>query len=298
MLLFLKIDLKNLLTILLKTSSNMISTRIFIDGSYFIFYRFFAIMQWWRNARPELCGPEFVPIDNEEFVEKFRSTFVSNLKTLKKKLKLPKDTDVELIVGKDAPRKTLWRMAVFPEYKACREKQHQGFQGGPFFKMVYDDRLFEEGGVTKIMSYPSLEADDTIALSILNSKPNNSVPDKVILIASDHDYLQLLGNVPYSDFQIISLKMKPLHEPGDDKGQYYLMEKILSGDKSDGIPPAFPKCGKVTANKCIHEPGFLEKKISKNADQIKINMKMNKTLVDFTQIPLHLQEGFLKQNWE
>lgn len=276
----------------------MALTRIFIDGSYFVFYRFYAIMQWWRNARPELCGPDFIPIDNEEFVEKFRSTFVTTLKTLKKKLKLPKDTEVEMLVGKDAPRKTLWRMEIFPEYKACRDKQNEGFQGGPFFKMAYDEGLFQEGGVSKILSYPTLEADDTIALSLLNNKPHGRPAEKTILIASDHDYLQLLGKVPCNDFQIISLKMKPLHVPEDNRGSIYLMEKILCGDKSDGIPSAFPKCGKVTAKKCIEDAAFLEGKISKGGDVVKKNIRMNKTLIDFTEIPQHLQQGFLNQNWE
>ena len=26
---------------------------IFVDGSYYCFYRYFALMQWWKNAYPE-----------------------------------------------------------------------------------------------------------------------------------------------------------------------------------------------------------------------------------------------------
>ena len=37
--------------------------------------------------------------------------------------------------------------------------------GGPFFKMVYEDNLFIEGGAQTILQHPKLEADDCIAIS-------------------------------------------------------------------------------------------------------------------------------------
>ena len=46
---------------------------LLIDGSYFVFYRFYALMQWWkcRNKGEKIENP----IENEEFVNKFKSTF-------------------------------------------------------------------------------------------------------------------------------------------------------------------------------------------------------------------------------
>ena len=43
---------------------------ILIDGSYFIFYRVFALHIWWRNAKPEIKLEN--PFQNEEFVEKYK----------------------------------------------------------------------------------------------------------------------------------------------------------------------------------------------------------------------------------
>ena len=61
------------------------SEYILVDASYFIFFRVFALHIWWKNAKPdETLGN---PIENEEFVEKFKSTFESKLYELKKKLK-------------------------------------------------------------------------------------------------------------------------------------------------------------------------------------------------------------------
>ena len=57
--------------------SIMNPTFIFVDGSYYCFYRYFALQQWWRNAYPE--EPLDDPFQNEKFVEKFKKTFVEIL---------------------------------------------------------------------------------------------------------------------------------------------------------------------------------------------------------------------------
>ena len=50
---------------------------ILVDASYVCFFRYHALLQWWRNAKPEQQLE--VPIENEEFVTKFREIFVSKL---------------------------------------------------------------------------------------------------------------------------------------------------------------------------------------------------------------------------
>ena len=69
--------------------STMNPTFIFVDGSYYCFYRYFALQQWWKNAYPE--EPLDDPYQNDKFVEKFRKTFVDNLEQMPKKLKIHKD---------------------------------------------------------------------------------------------------------------------------------------------------------------------------------------------------------------
>ena len=77
--------------------SIMNPTFIFVDGSYYNFYRYYALMQWWKNAYPE--EPLEDPYQNEKFVEKFKKTHVENLKQIPKKLKLNKNINPILIVG-------------------------------------------------------------------------------------------------------------------------------------------------------------------------------------------------------
>ena len=94
------------------------SEYILVDGSYFIFFRVFALQVWWKNAKPDESLGD--PIENKEFVDKFKSTFESKLHELKKKLK---KKDAILIVGKDCPRKNIWRTKLYPEYKQGRNEE-------------------------------------------------------------------------------------------------------------------------------------------------------------------------------
>ena len=41
------------INIVYKHIATIMKHYIFIDGSYFIFYRLFALKIWWKNAHPE-----------------------------------------------------------------------------------------------------------------------------------------------------------------------------------------------------------------------------------------------------
>ena len=58
------------------TSTNQVF--ILVDTSYWIFYRYFAIMQWWKHVNPDEDLFEN-PYDNKDFLEKFIKTFVESL---------------------------------------------------------------------------------------------------------------------------------------------------------------------------------------------------------------------------
>ena len=55
---------------------------LIIDGSYYCFFRYYALMQWWGLAKKD--EPLGVPIENEDFVAKFKSTFVDKIAEIQK----------------------------------------------------------------------------------------------------------------------------------------------------------------------------------------------------------------------
>jgi 5'-3' exonuclease len=268
----------------------MTPTFIFVDGSYYCFYRYYALLQWWKNASPD--DPLEDPYQNEIFVEKFKKTFVENLQLISKKLKIDKNVSPILIVGKDCKRENIWRNAHFPKYKANRPNGSQdGFMGGPFFKMVYDEDLFNKGGAKAILKHSRLEADDCIAISVkylINKYPECNI----YIITSDRDYLQLNAH----NVQLYNLAFKNIAENNSSTGnpKEDLEIKIIMGDISDNIPSVFPKCGPKTAKKCIDDPEFFKKKMSDNEAYYK-QYELNKKLVDFNNIPEELVKEFMEK---
>jgi DNA polymerase-1 len=179
-----------------------------------------------------------------------------------KKLKIPKNVSPILIVGRDCKRENIWRNEIFPQYKANRANgQEDGFMGGPFFKMAYEEQLFIKGGAKAILSHPKLEADDCIALSVKNIA--NKYPNcHIYIITSDRDYLQLNAH----NIDLYNLTYKNIAESKSSTGNAEddLEIKIIMGDISDNIPSVFPKCGPKTAQKCFEDPEFFKKKMSNN----------------------------------
>jgi len=263
-------------------------TFIFVDGSYYNFYRYFALLQWWKNVHPD--EPLDDPMQNEIFVEKFKKIHIETLLKIPRKLKIDKKIKPILLVGRDCKRENIWRNELFPQYKANRvHNQENGFMGGPFFKMAYDEDLFIKGGAKAILKHPRLEADDCIALSVKHLV--NRYPQcHIYIITSDRDYLQLnahnvdLYNLTYKNIAEIK---GSTGNPEDD-----LEIKIIMGDTSDNIPSVFPKCGPKTAQKCIEDPEFFKKKMNDNPEYYK-QYELNKKLVSFDNIPENLVDEFM-----
>jgi len=261
-------------------------TFIFVDGSYYNFYRYYALLNWWKNAYPE--EPIEDPYKNKIFVDKFKKTFVENLIQIPKRLKLEGNINPILVIGKDCKRENIWRNEFFPKYKENRVKE-DGFMGGPFFKMVYEEDLFLQGGAKMILKHPKLEADDCIALSVkyLIEKYSQC---HIYIITSDKDYLQLNAH----NVDLYNLSYKNIAEKKSSTGdsQRDLEIKIIMGDKSDNIPSVFPKCGPITAQKCIEDAEFFKKKMNNNPEYY-AQYELNKKLVDFDNIPINLVNEFM-----
>ena len=259
---------------------------ILIDTSYLVFYRYFALVQWWRQAHPdeELADPG----KNKEFCEKFVKQIVESVDNIKRSLRLHKNTrqnpPVKVVFGRDCPRKNIWRNEYFEEYKATRERDDE-FMGGQFFSMVYRDRLLEKTGADLILYENKLEADDCIAITanwIKSQHYRNGDPDyKIYIIANDMDYLQLWDE----RCDIVNLQSKYLIEKKTSyrDGPKNLFVKIVLGDKSDNIKPIFKRCSPREAELLYHDIPAFERKI--HEEDAYERLLLNKTIIDFDEIP-------------
>jgi 5'-3' exonuclease len=265
---------------------------ILIDTSYLVFYRYHALIRWWKHAHETELPANL--LDCEEFVTKFIKLFSESILKIKKQLKLHKK-ECTVIAGIDCSRKDIWRNSIYSQYKENRyfeaPTDDDATTVADFFKLVYanDNELLKNAGAEYIFRCDNLEGDDVLAIT------KNYIRDKyqeadIYIITGDHDYLQLHDE----NTNIINLQFKNLMEnkkvfPEADKNLFY---KIVLGDKSDCIPSIFKKCGVKTAEKY-----YLDRELFDNAiikENARENYDRNKTLVDFAEIPNELVENFME----
>lgn len=266
---------------------------ILIDGSYYIFYRYYATKKWWgfsnkdKSTISESNKQESL-VNNEQFINTFKKTFVDSIKTLHKSVGLKKNDTSILMVGKDCPRKNIWRKKLHPEYKECRAKNSEI---GSIFSIVYGEDLYNSGGVSSVLYDSELEADDCIALTARHIV--NKYHDATVwIITSDMDYLQLASDrihLVAANGKKLTDKKNCFNNPKKD-----LFCKIISGDKSDNIPGIFSRCGIKTAAKYYEDKDLFQKKLDETPGASEI-YKRNQTLIDFNNIPSDLVERFHKE---
>ena len=115
---------------------------ILIDGSYFIFYRYYALCVWYK-LRNKPDDPEN-PCESEIFMNKFRETFVNKIAEMDSILGI--DESVKY-VGKDCPKQTIWRNSHINNYKSGRN----GTDISSMFKIAYSENLFIKAGCKNIL---------------------------------------------------------------------------------------------------------------------------------------------------
>ena len=259
---------------------------IIIDGSYFIFYRYHALRIWWGLAKHEDETNHYC--ENQRFIDKFRETFVTKINEMTQKLNI--DDKAIIFVGKDCPKKEIWRNNHINNYKATRNNSDTNIK--KLFEIAYGEKLFIKAGAKLILSYPKLEADDCVAITakhIIDTQDDS----KVWIITSDMDYLQLASE----RIKLYDLKYKDLTSSKNsfNDAQKDLFCKIVTGDKSDNIPSVLPKCGMKTASKFYDNQELFEDRLNITSGA-KERYERNKLIIDFDRIPIELINNFKESN--
>lgn len=261
---------------------------LLIDTSYLIFYRYFALLKWWSHAKPDIPLAEN-PYECKEFLEKFEKMMLESIQTIKKRLKIHKES-CKVFAAKDCPRQEIWRNKLYENYKENRD--YDKFMGGQFFKHVYanDNKILTMAGIDNIFKLNNLEADDIIAI-LKNNIRKKHPDDNIYIITNDHDYLQLLDEKT----NIINLQFKNLKElkstfPESDKNLFF---KIILGDKSDNITPVFKKCGVKTVEKYYLDKELFEKDLDRYNCREKFYK--NREIISFDYIPKKYIENFIEE---
>jgi len=182
-----------------------------------------------------------------------------------------------------------WRYDIYSQYKEHRKafRDASVVDFNAFFNVLNE---FKEDIKTLfknwyILNIPKCEGDDIIA--ILTKDVFAKSNSEVVIVSSDKDLNQLLDNKNVKQYDSIK---KSYLESINPRQQLDL--KILTGDKSDGIPSIKPRMGIKTAEKVLNE-GLDDFLNSPENVEFKKNYERNKILIDFNFIPVNIKETII-----
>ena len=209
----------------------------------------------------------------------------------------PQSSFIDTIIAKDSKLTKSFRYALYPEYKLTRKlnraKKGQ-YRIGPVFDELYANVFPSIFGDRMVqLAVDGAEGDDVIA-SIARSDKITQEYEKIILISSDRDFVQLQIDRPISQYdakgELVLPRLKHGNEIIELTPQQALMIKIISGDSSDNIKPIRPKIGEIRAWKYITENTDEFKKMLKEEPETAQHLILNSKLIDFKNIPVELSQ--------
>jgi hypothetical protein len=202
--------------------------------------------------------------------------------------------------------KKYWRKQLFPHYKANRKKARDdsGFDWHAIFEALNQIKQeLAENFPYPVIEVDTAEADDIIASLAVWSQDNDLiqqglefVPQPVLILSGDHDFMQLQRYKNIKQYSPIQKKWVKAEESIDK----IVMEHILMGDKGDGVPnflspdDVFVEGGR---QKPIRKKDLEEwKKLSishwDNTPHA-ANIQRNAQMVDLRNIPEHITEAII-----
>ena len=248
-------------------------TVVLIDLSGFIYHRYFALVHWMKMN----------DIHDEDLHKHYTYFFENHLVRLKKTYECEWE---DLYLCADCPRKNIWRMAIYADYKTARveNKIDHSIFSYTFENIIPD---LQDKYKFKMKSHPCAEADDIIAVHA-----NNHANDhKIIIVSNDNDYIQLINDridvVNLCGKRLIDRIPKELEKDP----RLFLEWKIIKGDSSDNIPAIKKRIGDKTAIKLVLSKDSLDELL--NDEVVMKQYNLNKKLISFKEIPENIYKDIV-----
>jgi 5'-3' exonuclease len=310
----------------------MYENKIFllIDTSFWMYYRFFALRKWYHRQYPDILKQENNKdfninhnwLEDPIFITKYKKLFMSLILKLCRKFMIQTQNIIFCI---DCNHNNIWRLKNNTGYKGTRQESHKKnqFNSWNLFSYIKNNFLQEMQSTYnyKILSHSNCEGDDIIGILAPyliyngngngngNCNGNYNGNNKVYILSNDNDYLQICSN----KIVLIDPFGKILH-PNNYNSEYFLLKKILIGDKSDNIKPCIIDSKLITKNnvdiilQCDKKYTSLLEMLNQirthyenDTGNININVGMgitnfieNAILIDFQLIPSNIKNDIYK----
>jgi len=189
--------------------------------------------------------------------------------------------------------RTYWRKQFFPFYKANRKKNRD--KSDLDWHLIFDmlgkfKQELKDNFPYKVLDIEGAEADDIIGTLV----PRHSAHEKILILSSDGDFLQLQNYPNVKQYNPSQKKYVVSPNPIMD-----LKEKIIRGDKGDGIPNVFSP-GDCFVRDLRQKPitkSVLDKMLQEawtdQNESVKANYMRNATLIDLSFIPVEIKEKII-----
>ena len=267
---------------------------LLVDSSYVSYYRFFSTLIWYTNTYyKQSIDSENLPdveefqedydwTTNKIFMERYDKFYMGSIEKIRSRYNIPYEN---VVIVRDCPRETIWRMQYYPEYKETRKNtckfKNKKYNIGNIFKHIYAELYPEIEAKYKIrvVKFDNAEADDVIA--VLCKKLREIDESRlIVIITNDNDYLQLVDNKTL----IWSLQNKLLNTKVEKPSRQILLKKILGGDVSDNIPACLTDISEDELNALIADEVKLKKRLDQD-ENLRERFNRNKKMIDFDEIP-------------
>jgi hypothetical protein len=186
-----------------------------------------------------------------------------------------------------------WRKEFFPFYKANRKKTRD--KSDLDWHLIFDilgklKQELKDNFPYKVLDVEGAEADDIIGTLV----PIYSPHQKILILSSDGDFLQLQN---YKDVKQYNPSQKKYVK--SENPILELKEKIIRGDKGDGIPNMFSPSDcfvrdlrqKPITQKTLEK--YLNEDVKNFSYDETVNFGRNQTLIDLTFIPQEIKEKII-----
>jgi hypothetical protein len=215
------------------------------------------------------------------------------LNTLRYNIKQFKNEYGEVVLCCD--NRKYWRKEYFPFYKAGRKKARE--KSDLDWHLIFDmlakfKQELREYFPYKVVDVEGAEADDIIGTLVPLYAPHQ----KILILSSDGDFLQLQRYG--SNVKQYNPSMKKYVK--SENPAVELKEKIIRGDKGDGIPNIFSPsdCFVRDLRQKAITKGIIEKYLNEDVDnweseEARVGFSRNQTLIDLTNIPSELKDKII-----
>ena len=203
----------------------------------------------------------------------------------------------EVVIAVDGSNN--WRRGAFPQYKAARRKDRgeSTFDWGEAFRILDMVRSeIQENFPYKVVHEEGCEADDVIGTLVQRTQEFGNY-EPVMIISADGDFKQLQQ---YDNVKQFSPLLKKFVT--EDHPRLHLAEKIIKGDKGDGVPNILSddnvfveglRQTPVSKKKITEVLNYLDAPNSEVPSWYR-NYQRNELLIDLTKTPQHLRENIVQ----